>query len=84
MPLLEEQLNTAISEDTLLHGEALLVIATTDTNHIALCVRCGVWCVCDKCDVLLIANFANAKSDSNSYRNAIKLVQYHPLQWNHS
>ena len=50
MPLLEEELNTAISEDTLLHGEALLVIATADTNHIALCVcvctRVGCVCMC--------------------------------------
>ena len=40
----------AISEDTLLHGEALLVIATADTNHIALCVCVCVYegrvCVC--------------------------------------
>ncbi len=43
VPLLEEELNTAISEDTLLHGEALLVLATADTNHIALCV---CLCVC--------------------------------------
>ncbi len=42
MPLLEEELNTAISEDTLFHEETLLVIAT---NHIALCV-CVCACVC--------------------------------------
>ncbi len=44
MPLLEEELNTAISEDTLFHEEALLVIATADTNHIP-CV-CVCVCVC--------------------------------------
>ena len=49
MPLLEEELNTAISEDTLLHRElALLVIATADTN-IALCV-CVCVCVYDLTD----------------------------------
>ncbi len=44
MPLLEEELNTATNEDTLFHEEALLVIATADTNHI-VCV-CVCVCVC--------------------------------------
>ena len=35
--LLEEQLDTAVGEDTLLHWKTLFIIATRDTDNIALC-----------------------------------------------
>jgi len=36
MPLTQQQEDTAMGQDTLIHGEALFVIATTDSDHITL------------------------------------------------
>lgn len=36
MTLLEKKLDTAVTKNTLFHGKALLVIATRDTNNVAL------------------------------------------------
>ena len=34
--LLEQEPHTAVGEDALLHGEALLVVAARDPHHVAL------------------------------------------------
>lgn len=34
--LAEEQTHTAISQNTLLHGEALLIVSSADAHHVAL------------------------------------------------
>ena len=34
--LLEEEPDTAVGEDSLLHGEALLVVSSGDSHHVAL------------------------------------------------
>ena len=36
MPLTQQQADAAVGQDTLLHGEALFVIATTDSHHVTL------------------------------------------------
>lgn len=36
MALAKQQTDTAVSEDTLLHGEALFVIATTNADNVSL------------------------------------------------
>ena len=36
MPLAQQQVHTAMGQDTLLHGGTLFVIPTTDSNHITL------------------------------------------------
>ena len=36
MPLAQQQADTAMGQDTLLHGETLFVVPTTDSNHITL------------------------------------------------
>lgn len=37
--LAEQQAHTSLGQDTLLHGEALLVIASADAHHVALAGR---------------------------------------------
>ena len=36
MPLTQQQVDKAMGQDTLLHGETLFVVPTTDLNHITL------------------------------------------------
>ena len=36
MSLLEEEPDTAVGEDSLLHGETLLVVSSGDSHHVAL------------------------------------------------
>jgi len=55
MTLRQQQFDTTIGKYPLLHGEALLIIATCDSDNIALqavCVVCCVWCVV--CGVLCV------------------------------
>ena len=36
MPLTQQQANSAVGQDTLLHGETLLIVPATDSGHITL------------------------------------------------
>lgn len=36
MPLTQQEADTAVGQDTLLHGETLLVVPTADSDHVAL------------------------------------------------
>ena len=45
MTLRQQQFDTTIGKYALLHGEALLIIATCDSDNIALQAVCGVLCV---------------------------------------